>query len=345
MARTATGTLKYGPASDTDIRIFYDTAVECPAVVMIHGGGFTSGSIANTYDLAVALGALGFCVFNASYPLASAPGTNPYPTAIEFLRDNLVPYVRANGASYNALTDKVGALGVSVGGHLAMWLGIHKQVDAVVSWSGPTAFDRDYTYSAGGGSPTDEFSQYFNVTAQQMVDGDYPAQTASPAYNIPVTMPPVYVGNSSTETYTPVGQATYMASQLDAAAVGNVLKVVVGSFHGGNLEDYLLNESAAFLFRHLSGGLVHTQGVVTAQNGGLLASCGSRRWARLQNESPLPIFLGMGADAVVGKGIPLRPGQAYEMSRAHGNLYAGKINAIHAYSGEMTVLVTEEAAS
>lgn len=84
----------------------------------------------------------------------------------------------------------------------------------------------------------------------------------------------------------------------------------------------------------------HTQPEIGSSTTAALAANAARLYALLANESGETIYLKLGADAVQDRGIPIRDGGNYEMSRELGNLYVGAINGICASGGKI-LLVTE----
>jgi hypothetical protein len=88
--------------------------------------------------------------------------------------------------------------------------------------------------------------------------------------------------------------------------------------------------------------VTHSVATVTTATGAALAANVNRKYALLVNDSDTVIYIKIGANAVANQGIRLNAnGGSYEMSNALGNLNTGAINAIHAGSGNKTLLVTE----
>ena len=87
----------------------------------------------------------------------------------------------------------------------------------------------------------------------------------------------------------------------------------------------------------------HTVVAVLATTTELLAANTDANYRLLVNDSAVVIYLGLGAAAVMNKGIRLEAnGGTYEMTKWKGNLYTGVINAIRASgAGTDNVLVTE----
>lgn len=82
--------------------------------------------------------------------------------------------------------------------------------------------------------------------------------------------------------------------------------------------------------------------VATANTGStvMLAANASRKYALLQNDGSVPVYIKVGAAAVASQGIRLDPGGSFEMSGFFGNLATGAINGITA-SGTAVVMATE----
>ena len=121
-----------------------------PAVVLIHGGGFTGGSRHDRVDFASFLSERGFVVLNIDYRLAGDVGTVPddwfrlvvgldlpaaderqamaiYPAARD--AKAAVRWLHANAETYAIDTDRVTAIGGSAGASLAIMLGVTDEAD------------------------------------------------------------------------------------------------------------------------------------------------------------------------------------------------------------------------
>ncbi len=96
-----------------------------PGIVLIHGGGWTSGDKADSReaDIAKALAARGYAVASINYRL----GVTADPAWVDDLRDvkTAVQFLRANASTYHIDANEIGAIGGSAGGHLALMAGSH----------------------------------------------------------------------------------------------------------------------------------------------------------------------------------------------------------------------------
>jgi len=88
-----------------------------PAVLAIHGGAWRGGDKAWGEQFADELCPFGYVVFSVNYRLAGRPG-GTWPAQIEDIRKAL-RYIRANAARFRIDPDRIAALGMSAGGHLA----------------------------------------------------------------------------------------------------------------------------------------------------------------------------------------------------------------------------------
>ncbi len=145
--------LVYGKGGGMDLQL--DLAIPkgegpFPAVVCIHGGGWRAGNRQELAKVIEALAQQGFVAATVSYRLAPQ---HRFPAQIEDCKA-AVRWLRANAKKYKVDPDRIGALGLSAGGHLACLLGtasekaglegnggnagVSSRVQAVVSFFGPT---------------------------------------------------------------------------------------------------------------------------------------------------------------------------------------------------------------
>jgi acetyl esterase/lipase len=123
-----------------------------PAVILIHGGGWTSFDKSTMRTLAQFLARSGFVAVPVDYRLFH-DGVNRWPAQLDDVQRS-VRWLRANATKYNVASDHIGAYGHSAGAQLAALLGMmdtrdnsdpalakySSKVQAVVDSSGPTEF-------------------------------------------------------------------------------------------------------------------------------------------------------------------------------------------------------------
>lgn len=98
-----------------------------PAVMIIHGGGWRTGSRQQHIPLAERLAEQGFVCFTVSYRLSTDA---LYPAAVHDLKA-AIRWIRAHAATYNADPTRIAALGFSAGAQLAALLGSAANVPAL----------------------------------------------------------------------------------------------------------------------------------------------------------------------------------------------------------------------
>lgn len=89
------------------------------AVIIIHGGGWRTGSRTQHYPMAQKLASLGYVCFTPEYRLSTEA---LFPAAI-FDVKSAIRWVRKNAVAYNFDPDKIAVLGFSAGGEMAAFMG------------------------------------------------------------------------------------------------------------------------------------------------------------------------------------------------------------------------------
>jgi len=126
-----------------------------PAVILIHGGGWTSFDKSTMRGMGEFLARAGYVAFAVDYRLFHG-SNNRWPAQLDDVQ-RAVRWVRANAAKYGVDPDHIGAFGHSAGAQLACLLGMENtrdnsdsslakyssRVQAVVDTSGPVDFTRD----------------------------------------------------------------------------------------------------------------------------------------------------------------------------------------------------------
>jgi acetyl esterase/lipase len=194
-----------------------------PAVILIHGGGWTEFDKSTMRRMGEFLARSGFVAFAVDYRLFNGK-ENPWPAQLDDVQ-RAVRWVRANAAKYGVNADRIGAFGHSAGAQLAALLGMEdtrdnsdpelagysSRVQAVVDVSGPTDFTAE-------GVPEDRafLTSFFG--------GDYaqrPAvwRDASPAYHISKQDAPFLIVHGTQDDNVPIAQADELYQKLKAAGV------------------------------------------------------------------------------------------------------------------------------
>jgi acetyl esterase/lipase len=257
------------------------------AVVLLHGGGWWSGSKADVTagtSIADALRAAGFVVVAADYRLAcgtSAAPRNAYghdfttngalcgaylPDELQDVRD-LVAHLRGESTSLRIDPARIGMLGISAGGHLALLTAAtmpDAPVRAVVNWSG--AGTVQYIASQDT-NPTSRHARTIRASFTNAIGCEAPAcpdrwRAASPRRSLTDQTRPFAVLSiaGEHETQVPLIELEAYHRRLTELGFPNQVEAGAGLCHGsfcGTLQlpghaDTGLDESVAFLRAVLS---------------------------------------------------------------------------------------------
>lgn len=240
-------------------------SAKAPVVVCIHGGGWIEGSKKQFLGFARRAAAKGFVAASIDYRLAP---DHPMPAQIQDAKC-AVRFLRANAAQYRIDPERIGALGESAGGHLALMLGLSSDpalegsggnpevssaVQAVLSICGPTSMTREY-FTETSAKSVYKVSQ---TTAGMILFGTSDAASPIPALCSPLDHvdaqdPPVLMFHGDKDKVVPFVQAEALDQALDKAGVENDLVVFPGGGHGMSKEAHTAIQQAAWPFfaKHL----------------------------------------------------------------------------------------------
>ena len=236
----------YLPANGTPLR---------PGVVAIHGGGWRVGSRSGMAWTATRLAKAGFVVAAPDYTL-STTGRPGFPLELAEVRA-AVRWLRAHAASYGVDPARIGALGSSAGGHLALLAAdsgtgpctTGSRVAGVVAWSAPT----DLTRLSGCGSGSCDLATLTNgFVGCSNADCPQRWQTASPVTWASADDPPALL-YTSTEEFIPMAQTTEMVDALHHRSVPSWLVRLPGHRHASDYRTDAIDSSIAFLTTVLTG--------------------------------------------------------------------------------------------
>ncbi len=200
------------------------------SLVLIHGGGWTSGSKA---EFAVYLDSFktrlpGYAIFNINYRLVN--GGNLFPTQEADVKAAL-DFITDRAEMYTVARENFALLGFSAGAHLAL-LQAYKysspKVKAVVDYFGPTDLLEMYHKPWHPLVPL----------ALQMITGKSPAQEkeifeqSSPAYFVNSKTPPTLILHGGKDVVVDVSQSKLLAKKLGEAGVKHELHIYPNAAHG-----------------------------------------------------------------------------------------------------------------
>ncbi|MBV9758930.1 MAG: alpha/beta hydrolase [Acidobacteriaceae bacterium] len=230
-----------------------------PAVVLIHGGGWTSLDKSTMQTMGRFLARSGFVGFAVDYRLFQKD-ENRWPAQLDDVQ-RAVRWIRANAGKYGVNPDRIGAFGHSAGAQLAALLGMEdtrdnsdpalakysSRVQAVVDVSGPA----DLTVNRD--TDGDAFLTHF-LGASYAKD---PAawRQASPTFHVSKQDAPFLIMHGTHDESVPLSQSEELSQKLHSAGVPVSLITVddAHTFQTPEARRQLAIQTLAFFDRYLAG--------------------------------------------------------------------------------------------
>jgi len=199
-----------------------EPAGPAPGLIFIHGGGWKGGQKEHYRYYACHFARRGYVVASVSYRLS---GEAPFPAAVEDVKC-AVRWMRAHAEKHQIDPDRIGVVGGSAGGHLALMVGyssnvknlegtgghqgVSSRVQAVVDLYGPTDLTTDFARDNRLvrdflGKPSSEAKSLY--------------RQASPITHVSRDDPPTLILHGTIDQVVPIRQADLLAEKLEKAGV------------------------------------------------------------------------------------------------------------------------------
>jgi acetyl esterase/lipase len=192
-----------------------------PVVIMIHGGGWSSGDKAAYAGRAKRYALAGFHVIAVNYRLATISDYRTWwPAQLDDVRE-VIRWVRRNAMSWRIDPRRIGVCGDSAGGHLALMLGTtDDKPTCILDMYGPT------NLGAPGICPLIEALPLFGGRTY----ADFPKVylDASPLAQATAFFPPTMIMQGVSDTTVPPSQSADMAARLTSLRVDCKLEMFSG---------------------------------------------------------------------------------------------------------------------
>ncbi len=229
----------YGKATGEELKLNVgrpkDVAGPLPAVLIFAGGGWKGAGRKDLMDkFTQSLARRGYVA--ATVDTRSTPD-HLFPRQVEDAKC-AVRYFRANAAKHGVDPKRIGAMGFSAGGHLALMLGVLEkgdgfegdggwadqpsQANAVVAFCGPANFTTAIPSNGGN------FEFFLGCKKK---DNPELYRKASPITYVKKTSAPMLLIQGTADDMVPWTQATEMASALTAAGVPGRVELLFGAGH------------------------------------------------------------------------------------------------------------------
>jgi acetyl esterase/lipase len=220
-----------------------------PGLIFIHGGAWAGGSRDMYRYYTVRYAQRGYVCATISYRFYREA---PYPAAVQDAKC-AVRWLRASAAQYHVDPDKIGVVGGSAGGHLAMMVGyssdvpelegdgghhdVSSRVQTVVNFYGPTDL-------------TTPFAKKSKAVRQFLGDKPYEEaktiyEQASPLMHLTKDDPPTLIIHGTIDDVVPIDQADALARKLKELGVPHVYDRLEGWPHALDVAE-VVNERCRF---------------------------------------------------------------------------------------------------
>ena len=227
-----------------------------PALIYIHGGGWTGGDRQAAFFNTMPYLEMGWAVINVSYRLARI---SLAPAAVEDCRCAL-RWVISKAKDYNLDVNKLVVTGNSAGGHLALTTGMlpasaglerqcpgneDLKVAAIINWYGIT--------DVGDLLDGPNMKTYAVTWLSSLTNRYEIAKRVSPLEYVRPGLPPILTIHGDADPTVPYSHATRLHEALNKAGVPNQLLTIPGGKHGGFTQEETLKIFATiqqFLQKH-----------------------------------------------------------------------------------------------
>ncbi len=230
-----------------------------PAVVLIHGGGWTGGNkrAAREINIGTTLASNGFAVFSISYKLnrrLEGGGLEVvWPQNIYDCK-SAVRYLRANADEYGIDQTRIATMGGSAGGHLAMLVGTTSHVDELNQGGLYTDQSNEVSCVLNfyGRHELSERRRYFAGATEK--ETDERVRLASPDTWLGERTPPILVVQGTKDRSVPPRIARALVRRLEDLNIEHDYIEIDGAGHSFHLRPKQMDlrpAVLAFLKKHL----------------------------------------------------------------------------------------------
>lgn len=234
------------------------------AVLMIHGGGWAGGDKKDFHPLGKGLAHLGYVAFAVQYRLTSNP-KNIWPSQLDDVQ-LAIRWIRSHAAIYGVDPARIGAIGMSAGGHLAACLGTldtrdpinapygdhSSRVQCVVNVCGPVILTEDLSTKVRQGAAVNNLvKNLLGGTAAERADA---ARQASPLLHVDSKSAPFLILHGRQDDIVPVEHSERLHAALRKADIN--ARLVVFDDEGHNFskpetQERFIQETITFFQQEL----------------------------------------------------------------------------------------------
>lgn len=225
-----------------------------PAVLVVHGGAWRTGSKIQLASHARKFAERGMAAFAINYRLAPK---HKFPAQIHDCKA-AIRWMRRHADEYHVDSRRIGAYGYSAGGHLVALLGVTRASDGLEGDTNGDRIDTQIQCVCAGGAPCD----FQEIAGDSMrlafwlggTRNELPSlyRSASPIAFVRSDNPPMFFFHGSQDELVKIRDVERMVESLKEDGVRAELYVVDGASHiAAALNQQAINRAADFLLEHL----------------------------------------------------------------------------------------------
>ncbi|MFI5455615.1 MAG: alpha/beta fold hydrolase [Isosphaerales bacterium] len=229
-----------------------------PVIVVIHGGAWRGGNKSDVRAISSEFVRRGYATVAPQYRFCPK---DPFPAQVHDVKA-AVRWVKSNAKKYRIDPDRVGAIGFSAGGHLALFLGLTGPNDGLEGDVAAGAPDSRVRAVVNYFGPTDLAAQDIPDVSKPLVKdflGGSPqekpeaAAKASPLTFVSKDDAPILTFQGTKDPLVPFTQAIKLAEAMNTAGVPGRVELLVGAQHGwaGAELERTVDETFRFFDRYL----------------------------------------------------------------------------------------------
>jgi acetyl esterase/lipase len=229
-----------------------------PAVLVIHGGAWRGGDKGHMGPLLTEFASHGYVAVSPQYRFCPK---EVFPAQVHDVKA-AVRWLKANAKAYRVDPERVGAIGFSAGGHLALMLGVTGPGDGLEGDASAGAPDTRLKAVVNYFGPTDLGAKDIPDVSKPLVRdflGATPAEKpelaakASPRTYVTSDDPPILTFQGTKDPLVPATQAIVLSEAMTAKGVGGRIELMIGAQHGwsGAELKHTKDETFRFFDRYL----------------------------------------------------------------------------------------------
>ncbi len=229
-----------------------------PAILVIHGGAWRAGDKGDVAGVLREFAAHGYVAVSPQYRFCPK---EPFPAQVHDVKA-AVRWMKAHAKERRIDPDRIGAIGFSAGGHLALMLGVTGPGDGLEGEVSAGAADTRIRAVVNYFGPADLGARDIPEPSKPLVRdflGAAPtekpelAARASPRTYVSRDDAPILTFQGTKDPLVPHTQAVVLAEAMTAAGVPGRVELMVGAGHGwgGSEMDHTRAETFGFFDRYL----------------------------------------------------------------------------------------------